>query len=74
MCQYIAQHIGDNKRKLMRRLGIKDDGDTDLAELLEDIPWQKLKKSLTILNRVDIVDHIQQKTLITEGIAFTMFS
>ena len=71
----------EESKKLLRNLGIDDDGTKKLkdiswfdpqkefSEKLEDLPWLNLKKELELLGRKDIVKYIKNNTLITKGIS-----
>ena len=64
--QYVLSEIGDQKDKLLQRLG-KERGLKSVEEAIENVPWLDLKKNLLNVGRNDMVDHIEKNTLITEG-------
>ena len=57
-------------KTLVKQLGL-DDGENiqqnDLAHMLKDVSWSDIKQRLEWMNRFDVVEYIQQNTLITKG-------
>ena len=63
---HISKAIDEvEKKKLLKQFSFKEDA--DLNEKLQHIPWQDIKRALELIDRYDIVEHIQKNTLITKG-------
>ena len=65
--QYVSTEIGDQKDKLLQRLGKENNKGLSVEEAIENVPWLDLKKTLLKIERNDMMDHIEKNTLITEG-------
>ncbi|XP_066911190.1 uncharacterized protein [Clytia hemisphaerica] len=68
---HISNNITENEsRKLLKNLGIVDDGDPlkDRVTKLEDEKWLDIKRELEVIGRRDVVKHIKEKTLITKAL------
>ena len=65
--EYVSAEIGDQREKLLQRLGIQKRAEMSVAEMIENVSWTNLKKNLLKLGRNDIVQYVQDNTLITEG-------
>ena len=69
--QYITNELtGGEFNDFVERLGISR-GDKTKVDSIKNVSWKILKCYLERLGRLDIVDHIHQSTLITEGILYT---
>ena len=69
----ISEKLNDKEsERLLRNLGIEDDPESTLAEKLETVPWVHLKRELEMLGKRDLVEQIQQNTLITKGKIITV--
>ncbi|XP_066934495.1 uncharacterized protein [Clytia hemisphaerica] len=66
--QYVSSEIGDQKDKLLQRLGKENKKSLSVEESIENVSWLDLKKNLLKVGRHDMVDHIERNTLITEGL------
>ncbi|XP_066917682.1 uncharacterized protein [Clytia hemisphaerica] len=66
--QYVSSEIGDQKDKLLQRLGKENNKGLSVEEAIENVSWLDLKKNLLKVGRHDMVDHIERNTLITEGL------
>ena len=68
---HISKSITENEsRELLKNLGIdNDDGDLlkDLASKLEDERWADIKRELEVTGRRNVVNYIEENTLITKG-------
>ena len=79
---YVAENIGENWLQLLTLLNKRDEisnvipqdikGPTDqvidyFKSLTFQIKWQDLKNALEALGLEEMVDHIEQNTLITQG-------
>ena len=59
----------EQQRKLLQGLEINSEEENLVfSQKLENIPWNKIKFQLELLERSDIVDMIIKSTLITKGI------
>ena len=57
----------EEQQKLLRRLGVNFEEEM-FSQKLENIPWNKIKRQLELLERIDVVNNITKNTLITIGI------
>ena len=60
----------DKQTRFLQRLGLENTGvemKKDMADLIMNVPWSEMKRTLLVMDMKDLVEEIEKTTLITEG-------
>ena len=76
--EYVVTNIGEDEKSLLKQLNCCNNNNNnngsnyldqyDLRKVLGGTRWKTLKPNLELIGRKDIVDYIQNQTLVTKGI------
>ena len=64
----IVNNLGDQLDDFLARLGLPRSNEDDAMSAIKNIPWTQLKLTMERIGETDLVEEIQRKTLVTEGI------